>query len=272
MPLKRKIIKKPEDPAKTGVANPVEDKIAALADEIIERAKNSPEPEVSEKTEPVEVPSDTKPEENQTSVPEIPPSQTATDTEHETEKAAETETDQATIPVTSFIESENPPPNPIGYDFKLEEGQSDQGLNKKIIAVGTVFIAFILLAFAYFNLGQRGIPNPIAKISPTPSLVPSTPTPSFIKSNWTLEILNGTKTPGLAKKAAQTLENRGYKILKTGNADNSNYAKTQLFVSKAYTNQSTFFLVDINSDIKITSVAGELKDSTATARIILGKE
>ncbi|MDR2841822.1 MAG: LCP family protein [Spirochaetaceae bacterium] len=45
---------------------------------------------------------------------------------------------------------------------------------------------------------------------------------------WTVEILNGTSTAGLANRTSELIRSFGYDVISVGNADNNNYAKTEI--------------------------------------------
>lgn len=104
--------------------------------------------------------------------------------------------------------------------------------------------------------------------SPTPT---PEPTPQLIRSDWSLEVLNGSGITGAAKKIADKLKDLGYPVIKVGNADKNNYEASQILVRKDLQDQIDLVLADIKDIVKIASSGGNLKDSTASARIILGK-
>lgn len=111
-------------------------------------------------------------------------------------------------------------------------------------------------------------PSPISTPIPTPA-----PTPDPLnKSEWNFEVLNGTTTSGQAKKIADKLIERGYTVVKTGNADKQNYSTTQILVKKELMDKIDLVVADLKDTVKIASVSGELKEGTASARIIIGKD
>lgn len=119
--------------------------------------------------------------------------------------------------------------------------------------------------------GSKATPSPAP--TPEPSVVESTPTPApLVRSEWSFEVLNGSGVTGLAKTIADKLTALGYSVVKTGNADNSNYQTTQIFVKSDLKDKVDLVIEDLRDTVKIASVGGELKDSTASARIIIGKD
>lgn len=148
--------------------------------------------------------------------------------------------------------------------------------NKRLLVMGSVIAGLIAVVVVGFFLTQRENISPVEQ-TPSPTSTPTasstaSPEVSFSRSEWSLEVLNGTGVTGAAKKLADKLAELGYKIIKTGNADRSDYDKNQLFVSKEMTDKKDLLLQDLKKDISLASVSGELKDSTASARIIIGKE
>lgn len=112
--------------------------------------------------------------------------------------------------------------------------------------------------------------------APEPTTLPAalaiSPTPTTTsKAAIPLEVLNGSGVSGLAGKTADTLEGMGYTILKTGNADNSNYKTTEIYTNPEFTDTKAF-LEDLEEEFGSATVSGSLKDSTASARIIVGKD
>ena len=85
----------------------------------------------------------------------------------------------------------------------------------------------------------------------------------------TLEILNGSGVSGAASEKAKVFEDLGYKIIKTGNAEAT--TGSRLYVKSEIEGLIDVLLKDVKDKLNISSVSGELKDSTASARIILGK-
>ena len=166
--------------------------------------------------------------------------------------------------------------------LKIEEEETDEEeapmekSNKKLFVIGATVAGLIALAAVGFFLSQRKnisssqspIPTPLVA---TPSSTP-TPKPDFNRAEWSLEVLNGTEVSGAAKKLADKLTALGYPVVKSGNADKQTYETTQLLIKKELQSKVDLVIADLKDVVKIASVDGQLKDSTASARIILGKE
>lgn len=139
------------------------------------------------------------------------------------------------------------------------------GLLLLIVLTGGFFLRFKLKSLVR-SLQPAPLPTSLVTLQPTP-----TPNP-LIRSAWNLEVLNGTGESGLAKKIASKIQALGYQVVKTDNADKSNYSQTQILVKKELIDRVDLVIADLKDTIKIASVAGELKEGTASARIIIGKD
>lgn len=157
-------------------------------------------------------------------------------------------------------------PNP-NYHFVTERKKSNRTLY--IVILGVI----VLTVVGAFIFNKKLIKGETVESSPSPSPTPTqTPKPALNRADWSFEVLNGTGVTGAAKKIADKLKELGYQVIKTGNADKSDYEKTEILVKDDLKEKIDLVIADLKDVIKIASVAGELKDSTASARIILGKD
>lgn len=161
-------------------------------------------------------------------------------------------------------------------ELKYETKSSAKKLGKTILLV--VGLAVMLLVGGFFlNKRFKATPVPVATPTPLPSST-STPQPILNRSDWSFEVLNGTEVIGEAKKVADEIRALGYPVVKTANADKSNYSQTQILAKKdlldggASGTKIDLVIADLKDVIKIASVAGELTEGTASARIIIGKD
>jgi hypothetical protein len=83
-----------------------------------------------------------------------------------------------------------------------------------------------------------------------------------------LEILNGSSVSGLAGKTAKDFENLGYEIIEVGNSEPTD--TNIVLVNSRDSGKIDVLLEDLEDKLNIASVSGELEDSSASARIILG--
>ncbi|GMO32577.1 MAG: LCP family protein [Termitinemataceae bacterium] len=63
---------------------------------------------------------------------------------------------------------------------------------------------------------------------------------------WTVEVLNGTATVGLAAHTAELIKSFGYEVISIGNADNNDYDKTEV-INRTGTEDSAQIFADIIS-------------------------
>jgi len=96
------------------------------------------------------------------------------------------------------------------------------------------FLLFILISKFKINLK---LPDFMAKkniVTITPTVVPSTPTPTpnFKKEEVKIKILNGSGVKGKATEIKEILKNKGYTEIITGNADNFDFKITEIQVKK----------------------------------------
>lgn len=185
----------------------------------------------------------------------------------DTEKVEETEEVEET---ESVEESEKPTPVAFSTPYYAKEKKKSGKLIYFLIV-----IIILLASGGYYIYSQYFTSGGEVKTSesPTPTPAPTeTPAPALDKSEWSLEVLNGSGVSGAAKKIANQLTELGYTVVKTGNADKDTYTESQILVKDDLKDKIDLVIADLKDVIKIASVAGELKDSTASARIIIGKD
>jgi hypothetical protein len=90
------------------------------------------------------------------------------------------------------------------------------------------------------------------------------------RSEITLEILNGSAVAGLAGNTADSFEDLGYSISEVGNT--SLTGASRMFINPDFSDRLAVLLDDAEELLNISSVSGELNDSSASARIILGSQ
>lgn len=95
---------------------------------------------------------------------------------------------------------------------------------------------------------------------------------TFNRSGWAVEILNGSGVSGTASKVAVKLEGMGYQVLKVGNASRNDYSQSEISVSEDLTEEAILLIDDLKEVLVTATFTGTLSSSTASARIILGKQ
>jgi hypothetical protein len=97
--------------------------------------------------------------------------------------------------------------------------------------IGGVYYAGKSIKLPVFHLPSFGIhPTPTKMPIPTATDTPA-PTPDL--SAYSIQVLNGSGITGEAAKLKAELTSAGFKVDSTGNADNSDYTKTQISASKS---------------------------------------
>ncbi|MBI2018949.1 LytR C-terminal domain-containing protein [Candidatus Daviesbacteria bacterium] len=149
-------------------------------------------------------------------------------------------------------------------------------LSGKLVTLILFMLTIAVIGGAIYFVAGVGSPKKQEQtvISPPKSTTSSTPTPTpkaLNRSEWSFEVLNGGGVTGAAKKLADQLKALGYQVVKVANAD-KDIQTNQFFVQEDLMAGIDSIVVDIKDIIKIASISGKLKDSTASARIIIGKE
>ena len=159
--------------------------------------------------------------------------------------------------------------NQPGYSLNPQ----NRGSSKKLVTLILFILAIVVIGGGIYFIAGLGGSKIQQSPTPTPSATPMpTPTPKPLnRSEWSFEVLNGSGVTGAAKKLADQLKALGYPVVKSGNADRDDYTSNQFFVKKELEEDVELVILDIRDIIKIASISGELKDSTASARIIIGK-
>ena len=213
---------------------------AAKKQEFKAKVEETPEkiPLVDEKVEEVEEKADEKEE-----VPQVAP-------------------EQALSEKTTAALSERP----------LEEEVPLEKKKKRLFSIG-IIIFLLIFGLTGWTLYLTSRFNPETEIK-TETTSEVTPTPQeenqLTKEEISLEILNGSGVSGLAAKAAKTFEDLGYKVVKTGNSER--VEANMLYVDARLEDRLDILLEDVEAQLKISSISGELTASTASARLVIGKE
>jgi hypothetical protein len=87
----------------------------------------------------------------------------------------------------------------------------------------------------------------------------------------TLEVLNGTKTPGLASRARELFQSYDLEVLAPGNADNEAYANTVVLDRKGVL-ENAKKVADIIRCRRIFSRPDPQMDQAVDVTVILGKD
>lgn len=153
-------------------------------------------------------------------------------------------------------------------------GKKDKSLGVWIGAVLGVALA-IGLSLIFFVRGPSSLPFLAAKPTPTPTQAPKpTPTtaPAVTRSDITVQVVNGGGTPGAASKMKKFLEDKGYKVAGTSNADEYTFTETEVDVKSGKDAVATLLKDDLKSDYTVASTTGTVEESASyDAKVIVGK-
>lgn len=143
----------------------------------------------------------------------------------------------------------------------------------------TIVIICLLAGGAMFAVSSGAVSLPSIMTSPTPTPTPTaTPTPTpdvsaLDRSSLSIQVLNGSGIPGVAGTMKDLLEEKGYTVDNTGNAETYDY-ETTLILVKA---ESEAYIALLEEDLKESYSLGTSKatledDVPYDVRIIVGKE
>ncbi len=160
------------------------------------------------------------------------------------------------------------------------EQEEDNGFeknNKRIFIFGGIIACLILIStgivfFMYARQGaeRKDVVSSVEKAQIKEIVKPTMP--ELNRAEISFEVLNGSGIAGEGKKAAGKITSLGYVVEETGNADNYDYKESELWVKKDFEDKADLILADLKKEFKNISFSGELKDTTAACRFILGKE
>lgn len=196
----------------------------------------------------------------------------------QTSDVPETDVD-ANLNIERLTKEDKIPESKLNASLKIEEAEiaddsrQDQA-SKKIFIIGGVGVVVITMAILGFVVLQ--IRDSASQVNKEVTVVTQSQVGKkeevrkFVRGDWSFEVLNGSGVKGAARELADKLIELGYQVIKTGNTDRSNYKQTELYISKELMDKSDLLLKDLEKELNIASISGELEDSTASARIIIG--
>lgn len=167
-------------------------------------------------------------------------------------------------------------PNPIWSETSTNSSARKFGGRGVLIALVVLLLAAAVAGGGYFwyrhhvaeqaSGSETGSAGQLTE-EPTPT---AAPTPSVNRREWTIDVLNGTATAGLAKKVADELKALGYQVGKVGNADKKDYKTSELHVSSTNKVKALDTLPDFKT-YGVTEAAGDLpKTASMSAKLIIG--
>ncbi len=195
--------------------------------------------------------------------------------------------------------------NPSRRSYVNDSNRGSGNKKRVILIVLGVIILIALVVYAVIATGGKGesdvdlTPTPTAVETPTPTLPEETPTPEasptpttkatptpttkvtptktsstseLDRSNLKLAVLNGSGVAGAATKMSDALKDLGYEVASSGNADNFEYAKTEIQVKSTKKAYLDMLKEDLGDDYTIGSATSDYTGEDADGVVIVGKE
>lgn len=254
----------------------VDDKVAELSETQVESdVAGEPADDVVkeevEEPEPADV-SETPEEQVKPEVEDAEPAKT------EPEKKEDVPEDEKTLESVPDI-SKDAPLKAESVDDDSDDTPKLEKKNKKIFIIGVLLAGVLLLSTValgfYFFGGQDTVEETAVEVEeaeeePAPTLEIT----ELVREDWTIEVLNGSGVAGAAGELQEKLEDLGYEVLEVGNADNSDYEETEVYISSDMIDEADAFIEDLEEELDIVADPQELDDEEAPAvvRIIIGSE
>lgn len=184
---------------------------------------------------------------------------------------------QSYSPKGSYMEGNDP-----NNFFSNHPGQPPKRANKfhllVLVVIGIAVIGFTVYVLkggvGGINLGTstEASPSP-SSATATPEATPTpTPQPEVERGNFTVRVLNGTSTSGLAKTVSDKLKEAGYKTAAPGNAEDSDVAQTEVRLKEGTQSAALFERLKLDLAPDYEAIKGENLDSKSKndAEVIVG--
>jgi len=148
----------------------------------------------------------------------------------------------------------------------LEEEVPLEKKNRKLFWMGMIVMGVVLILTGWFLCKASQIwQEPVEEVVEAEDEVVQ-----LEKGEISLDVFNGSGVAGIAGRTATIFEDLGYEIYEIGNADTTE--GNQLYINPDIDEELLDNLwEDVKEELDIEESSGELEDSTASARIILGR-
>lgn len=144
-----------------------------------------------------------------------------------------------------------------------------------LVVIGVAVIGFTIYilkgGFGEISINPQPSPSPSVQASPTPT---PTPEPEVDRGKFTIRVLNGTPTTGLAKTVNDKLKGLGFNTSNPGNASNSAFTQTIIHVKESSAGASLLqrLILDLAPDYEAAESTKLDSSSSYDAEVILGKK
>ncbi len=171
-------------------------------------------------------------------------------------------------------------PSPVSGSPIYQESQEK---NAKWLWLLIILIIIGALVFAFFRgIGPFAAISPFTKqASPTPAsspfvesspileTSPSPDTSSLKRGDVTVKVLNGSGVTGKAATVKDFLEGLGWKVSSIGNADNSDYATTQVEFKSDSAKYKDLMINDLSSKYSASASTKSLESSSSADLVVI---
>ncbi|MBI4004901.1 LytR C-terminal domain-containing protein, partial [Candidatus Roizmanbacteria bacterium] len=157
----------------------------------------------------------------------------------------------------------------------LPKGAISLPVKEIVIFISSFALSFLtFIALSNFDVGKLPPLPLLAKPTATPTPVPPTPTPtiSVNKKELKIKVLNGSGMRGKATEVKDLLTEKGYGEILTGNADNFDYATTEIQVKKEKKHIANAIKTDLKEQVESPKVTDLDDDAASDAVIIFGSD
>lgn len=182
--------------------------------------------------------------------------------------AAAERTTQVNAPAQEFRRVDTTQQTPSSGLYSSQKS----GPGKVLLLILGLIVLLAIGATGYLLRDKFTRPEPTPAPAPeleTPAVEP-TPTPSFERSKYTIRVLNGTKTSGLAASVSGKLKDLSYNPGKTGNATSSAIAQTTIRLKGSPEGLLEALIKDLSDEYD--AIAGKAldEDDDVDAEVIIG--
>lgn len=182
--------------------------------------------------------------------------------------------------IKDMAEDSEQPIKKVGQSFQVPTSgvysNNHSGSSKPLLIILAVILLAVIGGSAYLfreKLRPGTTPTPTPDLEVPVVISTPEPTPEAIdRSEFTIRVLNGTSTSGLAASVSAKLKELGYKIERSGNATNSAFTQTVIRTKEGASGLSDQLTQDLSSDYS-TTTGPTLKDSdTSDGEVIIGSK
>jgi hypothetical protein len=169
--------------------------------------------------------------------------------------------------------------DPNNFFSQHQQPQAPKRANKfhllVLVLIGIAVIGFTvyILKGGFGQISMTSQPSPSPSAAPTTEPTPTpTPEPEIERGNFTVKVLNGTTTSGLAGKIRDKLKELGYKTATPGNNSDTDVAQTEIRVKEGTASASLFERLKLDLAPDYDATQGENLDSKSAndAEVIIG--